>query len=469
MDNTTNLPTQANMDDPGMETDPNSLQNIKILPLNSSIPVLQPENPTSGRTTTAIHLDIDPSQYIIFRNMLSKTCKNLGLRMEVDYATMSDIARIQVGVIKKRPANIAADDSIRSRTRSGGKTSNSTSYKENDERIDGFEKSDSEHVDMDHADPEHGISEPSTSEPGTTELDSSTTPVSLDKVRKVDTMFTKTELIALGVAYSVVPSWPLVAEYFPHRTQRSLYQTFKHTFTHSGNGHELARDSFPPGADIPELRKKFKTLRKLGSRTRRVLAEDLPKEYGRDIIRGHLSLSRWQKNNRKLSENGELTFEARPLSSRQEREQALQEEWEDEDDDSDFEDIRTAGAAMVKEENASQPTIIKADPDQTDQSRLSNIQKSSIIDLEASTRFSESSPDANIRNPSDSTKLQSKSALEISKSHLIEQLSQCQNEEELCRVLVKGLEIAKEDPDEPCRKRKPGRPTKRKRGSSDLT
>ncbi|RAL58037.1 hypothetical protein DID88_009165 [Monilinia fructigena] len=216
---------------------------------------------------------------------------------------------------------------------------------ESDESSKEDESSDFEHSDFDDANSNHDDQEPRISEPGSPTIE---TPIPLEKARRADTMFTKTELIALGVAYATEASWPRIAEYvfppfyiFPHRTQRSVYQTFKHTFTHAGNGHKLARDSYPPGADIPELRKKFQVLRKLASRTRRVPTEELPDQYDQDIIRGHLSLSRWQKkgskNGLKPNVKSKKVVKERSLSTREERMHALAEAWEDEDDDSDFE------------------------------------------------------------------------------------------------------------------------------------
>ncbi|KAJ8069523.1 hypothetical protein OCU04_003174 [Sclerotinia nivalis] len=432
------------MDNTGINTNPNSepkaqgsIPNINILPSESPSTAVQPRNLIPGRKTSTIHLDIDHSQKTRYRNILPKPRKNSESGMEVGHA-------------EEQPTEIATNEPTRARTRSRRKNAKSTSYNER-EAIEIDEDSESENNDFEDTD--------SRGDPG-----SSTLPTSLFKARKAYTTFTKTELIALGVAYAVVPSWPLAAEYFPHRTRRSLYQTFKHTFVHAGNDHELARDSFPPGADIPELREKFQTLRRLGSRTRRVLEEDLPQEHDEDIIRGHLSLSRWQKGNEKRTANEKRATDAEDISGRRSlpvREahmQALQEEWEDEDDESDFEDVGTAGTA----------TAIKTEQDQLNATPLSVVPKSLVIDLDAPPHISEPTSDLDIRDSSEPIEPQFESSLERIKSSLIEQISQCGNAAELCRALMDGLDIADAEikPDEPQKKGRPGRPRKRKRGSN---
>ncbi|KAI9640156.1 hypothetical protein NHQ30_011393 [Ciborinia camelliae] len=518
------LPIQANMDDPGMDTNPNTTSKTGILPSTYDLRALKSNNPSFGQMATSIHGDVEPFQQRTFRSILPKPSESLESRMDINHGVIPDMGGVQIGsaampgvgrvhldIMEQRPARIPAgisasipasiteDETIQTRTRSEGsnptpnpqpKNLKSVGPGKNNEHNNNSESdTNSDDTDFDDEDSHSGgpdlnasntiTSDPTTSDPVTSEPGSSAASKSHDKVRRADTTFTKTELIALGVAYAVEPSWPRIAGYFPHRTQRSLYQTFKHTFTHAGTGHKLARDSYPPGADIPEIRNKFQALRKLGSRTRRVVHDDLPKEYERDIIRGHLSLSRWQKNPTKSSVNSEQVPKEKSLAVREEHKQgslkspanveeipmqksltarkvhkqrsltvreeehmqALRDEWEEQDDESDFEDIRKASAVTIKQENV----IIKTDPDQTNgpQLSLADIPESSIIDLD-SPQISESS-------------------LNEIKSQLIEQISRCENPEELSQVLMNGLEIVEAKPGGSPVKRRPGRPMKRKR------
>lgn len=248
----------------------------------------------------------------------------------------------------------------------------------------------------------------------------------------------------------------MTRRYFPHRTQRSVYQTFKHTFTHAGNGHKLARDSYPPGADIPELRKKFQALRKLASRTRRVPTEELPNQYDQDIIRGPLSLSRWQKkgskNGLKPKVKSKKVVKQRPLSTREENMHALAEAWEDEDDDSDFEDVQAASEATVKKERVKKEhikkevsdhggtTIIKMEYDLTDQDQLAGLSEPSTMDLNAPPKVSSSISATSVRELSELRTPSFEPSLEGKKTALIERLSRCDNAEELHRVLMNVIE-----------------------------
>lgn len=177
--------------------------------------------------------------------------------------------------------------------------------------------------------------------------------------------------------------------------------------------------------------------------------------------------------------------------------QGLQEEWEDKDDDSDFEGVRataTAAAALivkkervVKKErtgDAENPIIKMEDgtanqvmsfPESSiiDVDAPAQIPGSSVIDLDAPPHTSESilNPDTEGMGEINTTTEDSlhankplpKTSLELSKTRLIEQLSRCENSEDLCRVLMNGLEIAEVQPERPQMKIKSEHPVKRKR------
>ncbi|QSZ36921.1 hypothetical protein DSL72_009011 [Monilinia vaccinii-corymbosi] len=459
------------MDEPGIDADPSSglktpisKQSISIISSNASLSVLECAVPSYGRMTTASNGG--PSQRRSFRNTLPKPSKSLELGMEGSSAEGSDVAGSQMDIVEEPLLIVAEKESANVQTPRCTGNPTSASHEESEESDDSVgdnESHDSEHFDSDDANSYLGEPEPSTSEPQPASPTSQTPIAPPDKVRRADTMFTKTELIALGVAYATEASWPRIAEYFPHRTPRSLYQTFKHTFTHAGNGHKLARDSYPPGADIPELRKKFQALRKLASRTRRVPLTELPKEYDQDIIRGHLSLSRWQKKGRKTSVVKKVKVpKLKPVSAREKHMRVLQEQWDDEDDESDFEDVRAAAAVAVKKErvkkehvkeetiNSGGATVIKVEGDTTDQDQLTGLPESSIIDLD-------------VRDPSELRSPMSEPSLEGKKSRLIDQLSQCENAEELNRILMNGLEISEVKAERRQKEGKSERLEKRKR------
>lgn len=238
------------------------------------------------------------------------------------------------------------------------------------------------------------------------------------------------------------------------------------------------------------MRKKLQALRKLGSRTRRVLEEDLPKEYEEDIIRGPLSLSRWQKGATKQTTKskevrgpktcemgttnsmevcgtkacGEITNsrearEPKPRSVNWVHMQAPEEEWEDEDDDSDVEGVRTAVAAIVKTES----TIVKTEPDQVNSTPLSEIPESLIIGL--NTPPQSYAPSSDVRELSGLAEIQSEPTFESIKNTLAKQVFHCKSEDELVWVLTRGLESLEVKPDVNRRKIKSGRSDKRKRMS----
>ncbi|KAB8296660.1 hypothetical protein EYC80_002084 [Monilinia laxa] len=424
------------------------------IPTHSSLSTLESENSSAGCITPAS--DDGSSQGISYRTILPKPHKNIGTGMEREFVEKSSLAVSQLEVMGEP---LESDKLAMARTtRSGGELRSKTQdeseeVNESDEISEEDESSDFEHSDFDDANSHHDGQEPSISEPGSPTIEA---PMPLEKTRRADTMFTKTELIALGVAYATEASWPRIAEYFPHRTQRSVYQTFKHTFTHAGNGHKLARDSYPPGADIPELRKKFQALRKLASRTRRVPTEELPDQYDQDIIRGHLSLSRWQKkgskNGLKPKVESKKVVKERPLSTRQKHMHALAEAWEDEDDDSDFEDVETASTVIAKKESVKKEnvkkehidtggaTIIKMEYDLTDQDKSAGLSKSSTMELNAPPQASNLSSVMSVRDLSELRNPPSEPSLEGKKTALIERLSQCENAEELHRVLMNLIE-----------------------------
>lgn len=195
--------------------------------------------------------------------------------------------------------------------------------------------------------------------------------------------------------------------------------------------------------------------------------------------------------------NGKRARVPKAPSAREVHMQGLQEEWEDEDDDSDFQGARattTAAAALivkkervVKKERTgdAENPIIKMEDGTANQvmsflesstidvDAPTQIPGSSIKDLDAPPHTSESILNANTEGMGkiDTTTEDSvhankplpKTSLELDKTRLIEQLSQCGNTEELCRVLMNGLEIAEVQPERPQKKIKSEHPVKRKR------